>query len=558
MSSIKSLFVLVFLVGSAGGMTLCDEDDSSCLILFKGSLNFKDAQNRCVQEGGHLMTMRSNRLSPQMASLLLLTNSNGEFWIGLHRLGDCPDPEKKLRGFQWVTNDEETNYTNWSPSFDSSCSSPSCVHVSTRNSLQWVQAPCDGKATGFVCARGNSCPELEAEQAKGETIRYSQPNGSKYSVDRDKHISLQLPPGFTATLETSRIKYLCVSKQWVQAPWNCEIQEGGCEYKCMMNPEKSPICYCPPGQTVNPVNKRSCEAQPTGDPCQAMGCQHICYKKGDSYACACPQGFQIAIDGVSCLDIDECVDPRQCPVEGTMCINTLGGFKCVCKPGFKKTGDACMDVDECALGPCEHICVNVVGSYVCLCSDGHRVSPKSPDKCDIYCNKEECPAKCDPNNMFQCFCPDGFLLEERGTSMICVDIDECQSFSCDQDCKNTYGSYECSCYPGFTLTKRGGCKEDDEENGTEGSGLITPISDATSPFVPFPDPTRSPSGVTPGGLGGIIVVTTLLILLVLVGSHMLLSRKKKMESSGALKAAEGDAHGLERVTSDMDKCQTSC
>uniref|UniRef100_A0A3B3ILB6 Thrombomodulin n=1 Tax=Oryzias latipes TaxID=8090 RepID=A0A3B3ILB6_ORYLA len=284
-------------------------------------------------EGGHLMTMRSNRLSPQMASLLLLTNSNGEFWIGLHRLGDCPDPEKKLRGFQWVTNDEETNYTNWSPSFDSSCSSPSCVHVSTRNSLQWVQAPCDGKATGFVCARGNSCPELEAEQ----------------------------------------------------------------------------------------------------------------------------------------------------------------------------TGDACMDVDECALGPCEHICVNVVGSYVCLCSDGHRVSPKSPDKCDIYCNKEECPAKCDPNNMFQCFCPDGFLLEERGTSMICVDIDECQSFSCDQDCKNTYGSYECSCYPGFTLTKRGGCKEDNEENGTEGSGLITPISDATSPFVPFPDPTRSPSGVTPGGLGGIIV-----------------------------------------------------
>uniref|UniRef100_A0A8C7YET0 Thrombomodulin n=1 Tax=Oryzias sinensis TaxID=183150 RepID=A0A8C7YET0_9TELE len=409
------LFLLVFLVGSAGGMSLCDEDD--CLTLFEDFLNFEDAQNWCVQEGGHLLTMRSNRLSSRMASLIQLWNWNGEFWIGLHRLGDCPDPDKKLRGFQWVTNDEETNYTNWSPSFDSSCSSPSCVYVSTRNTLQWVQAPCDGKATGFVCVRGiNSCTELKAEQDKGETIRYSQPNDS---VDRNKHISLRLPPGFTATLETSGTKYLCVSEQWVPAPWNCEIQEGGCEYKCMMNPDKSPICYCPPGQTVNPVNKRSCEAQPTGDPCQALGCRHTCYKKGDSYACVCPRGFHIAMDGISCLDIDECVDPRQCPVEGTMCVNTLGGFKCACKAG-----------------------------------------PKSPDKCDIYCDKEECPAKCDPNNMFQCFCPDGFLLEETGTSMICVDIDECQSFSCDQDCKNTYGSYECSCMCLFNLAPQTSCTQD--------------------------------------------------------------------------------------------------
>ncbi len=36
---------------------------------------------------------------------------------------------------------------------------------------------------------------------------------------------------------------------------------------------------------------------------------------------------------------------------------------------------------------------------------------------------------------------------------ICIDIDECQLLNggCEQNCTNLDGSYECSCYDGFTL-----------------------------------------------------------------------------------------------------------
>ena len=60
--------------------------------------------------------------------------------------------------------------------------------------------------------------------------------------------------------------------------------------------------------------------------------------------------------GVSCprlcfwiVDIDECSEKYGlCAPHGT-CINTPGGFKCICPRGYEtdETGTMCIDVDEC-------------------------------------------------------------------------------------------------------------------------------------------------------------------------------------------------------------------
>lgn len=532
---------LIFLIGRTGAMQpnngYCI--GSQCFVVFQSPRDYESAQTDCAARNSHLMTVRSS-VSHDILPLLL-GNFTGRFWIGLRRTSACPDAAAELRGFQWVTKDSESDFSNWAPSFDSSCSSHSCISVSQRSDFKWTQDPCGGEADGFLCEYAFTEPCKGLVVAAGESVIYWTPFGF---VGEDL---VSLPPGSIATRMPDETKSVCFSEQWLQAPWNCEIQEGGCEYKCATDPNNVPSCYCPPGQAVNPQNKVTCEAV-AADPCLPLGCQHTCYKDGGSYACICDHGFQLASDGRSCVDFNDCLDERQCPGENFVCVNIVGGFQCVCENGFRMSGDLCVDVDECASAPCEHDCTNTAGSYRCSCFEGFKEDPESPDKCKLHCGKMECPAECDPNDRYQCNCPDGYIVDERDTGVFCVDIDECSSFYCDQLCKNTFGSYVCSCSPGYTLVNQYKCEisEDDYEGSTMAS---TPYTFSTSP-VPDPEPTKSPSGVTVGGLVGIIVCTVIFIVIVVFLAHHILSGRGKMDSAGALKAPEGEAHGLHKVTSD--------
>ena len=51
-------------------------------------------------------------------------------------------------------------------------------------------------------------------------------------------------------------------------------------------------------------------------------------------------------DGVTCNDIDECLQEDICP-EHNICQNTDGSYDCNCNPGFKSAKSGCLDVDEC-------------------------------------------------------------------------------------------------------------------------------------------------------------------------------------------------------------------
>ncbi|XP_053616304.1 hemicentin-1-like isoform X2 [Plodia interpunctella] len=86
---------------------------------------------------------------------------------------------------------------------------------------------------------------------------------------------------------------------------------------------------------------------------------------------ACAAGYSHNVARGSCDDIDECtMESNRCHATQT-CVNTLGGYKCGCPPGYNAhgVGSRCLDINECIqdIDGCEFACVNVAGGFVCAC-----------------------------------------------------------------------------------------------------------------------------------------------------------------------------------------------
>ncbi|XP_022244841.1 low-density lipoprotein receptor-related protein 4-like isoform X1 [Limulus polyphemus] len=71
----------------------------------------------------------------------------------------------------------------------------------------------------------------------------------------------------------------------------------------------------------------------SGTPCKEDGfpCQHLCVSTPTGHRCACKDGYELGLDGRSCLDIDECKWDGSCSQE---CQNTVPGYQCFCKEGY--------------------------------------------------------------------------------------------------------------------------------------------------------------------------------------------------------------------------------
>ena len=136
---------------------------------------------------------------------------------------------------------------------------------------------------------------------------------------------------------------------------------------------------------------------------------------------------------------------------GICSIDSHGREGCSCIPGFKLTAtNDCIDVDECEQGThdcgAHSVCFNTEGSFKCICRKGDRNSSRRDD-CD----------KCKPGyggkSGRNCKkCSPGFL--RIGKS--CDDINECGDISlCGKHghCQNTPGSYMCNCNEGFELSE---------------------------------------------------------------------------------------------------------
>ncbi|KYO47226.1 nidogen-1 [Alligator mississippiensis] len=139
-------------------------------------------------------------------------------------------------------------------------------------------------------------------------------------------------------------------------------------------------------------------------------------------------------------------------------------YSCECTAGYRGDGQDCVDIDECAEGESRcgpfSVCLNSLGSYRCECQHGYHLADDRhtcvlaappPDPCAA--GRHSCAAadqaRCIPRGggAFSCECLPGYT----GDGHNCSDVNECTQDRCHPaaTCLNTPGSFSCQCRPGY-------------------------------------------------------------------------------------------------------------
>ncbi|KAM3869552.1 uncharacterized protein ACN63O_006949 [Diretmus argenteus] len=455
---------------------LCNEE--GCYAVFLQRRTFREAGRSCRERGGTLGTVHNDEAAGVVHELLSSVEAQGRarlrLWIGLHRPPRQCSTTRPLRGFVWVTGDQDGQYTNWlRDETPGTCAAPRCVAMTVHTSesaressdnFRWLDGSCGLALDGYVCQYNykGMCPPLEDEG--GGPAMYTTPFHMVSSL------LTHVPYGSVAALPcladssdpdaATEQTILCMERDdetvgWSRdaplcsssvVPHNHDWCSGDhlCEQHCQ-NTDTHYYCYCSEGFTLDEdgygcepdplslTNPPDLTSSPTDQPhinpaCVAAGCEYNCVETARGVRCTCPPGYQVGPDSRGCSDVDEC---RQHPCP-QLCINTPGTFHCACHPGYQPDDEGeCVDVDECLdEGTCEGSCENTEGSFTCLCNSGY----------------------------------------ERGSGGECVDVDECVGESpCQQQCLNYMGGYQCYCDNGYDLQSDGlSCQPspDDEEYST--------------------------------------------------------------------------------------------
>ncbi|XP_071327428.1 complement component C1q receptor [Trachinotus anak] len=437
------VFVLQ-LINSINGLsgteheTLCTSN--ACFTLHMEKVRFVNASQNCVRNGGKLMTIRDREEEDVLRSLVSQTQGQHQgkefkFWIGLKLArGNCTLADKTLRGFKWVSGEEDSHYSNWGKEPDATCTEERCVKVYTLGQSQLKWAPGGCKSSAFYACKfyfKGMCKPL-APLRYGQ-ITYTAPFSEKPERREMKSFPLGTYANILCSDQQSHFSVCNGAEgiyQWTDpGPFcktgkqNCMINNGGCKDLCHQDGDEVQ-CFCREGYDLD-EDGLSCRIK---NLCYVDTCEHQCIMGESGYSCKCPHGFKLDENQRNCSDIDEC----QSQVCGDrLCVNTHGSYRCACKDGYKLIHGKCSDVDECAHSRCEHNCLNSIGS-------------------------------------FSCYCNEGFTLSQDGHS--CVDIDECITNHCQFTCNNTAGSFVCMCPQGFHL----------ETDGTTCAPDVTETSAASS------------------------------------------------------------------------------
>ncbi|KAK5856993.1 hypothetical protein PBY51_010266 [Eleginops maclovinus] len=424
--------------------TLCTSN--ACFTLHMNMVHFDEAVKNCVHNGGYLMTVRDRQEEDVLRSLLSQIQRKSPdraltFWIGLklHKT-DCTSSNKTLRGFKWVSGNEDSNYSNWLKEPANTCTER-CVQIYIKSGeLLWIDRKCKSP-TFYACKfyfKG-MCKPL-ALLGPGE-INYTAP----FSEEPQRSDMQSFPLGTYADILCSdqQSQYsVCMGAddtyRWnVPGPLcktgkeDCERNNGGCEHLCHQEADEVK-CLCKEGYNLD-EDGFSCIVK---DVCGVGTCEHQCVTTESGYFCKCPDGFRLDANQRNCSDVDEC-QLQVC--EHHLCVNTHGGYTCTCQSGYEMVAGTCIDLDECAQERCEHSCSNSIGS-------------------------------------FSCYCNEGFSLSQDHHS--CEDIDECVSSLCQFECVNTIGSFRCTCPKGFYLEiNRSNCTQ--EVTATSASSTEEPYNEET-------------------------------------------------------------------------------
>ncbi|XP_031441098.1 CD248 molecule, endosialin a [Clupea harengus] len=411
------------------GDAVCTENDG-CFVLYFERKTFLYAWRSCKERGGDLATLKDPRDAVAVERLFAGVDLRGKqgkvrTWIGLQRQPRQCSSTRPLRGFSWVTGDQDTRFTDWlGEDSASACTAPRCVVVGYTeppnlghgDNLKWTDGPCSITVDAYLCKYNykGMCPSIPGEGG-GNTF-YSTPfdllttelshlpYGSMATVpcpaDTVGDQTVLCTDMGDGTVNWSREAPYCSVKQ----TW-CDQDNGGCHQLCI-DKDDTHVCMCIDGYVLA-EDGMSCLPD---DPCLNSPCESECVPVTDGFRCDCPEGYVLEPDEHSCRDLDEC---QQMPCEH-QCINSPGSYECSCLDGYRLEGGECEDVDECTGDPCEHACENTPGSHVCHCHLGFGPTPEDSSRCQ--------------------------------------DIDECQiEDTCDHMCINYEGGFECYCQEGYEL-----------------------------------------------------------------------------------------------------------
>ncbi|XP_067144345.1 low-density lipoprotein receptor-related protein 4-like [Centruroides vittatus] len=226
------------------------------------------------------------------------------------------------------------------------CTNARCISASYR---------CDGdndcgdKSDEDKCERKIKCNSEEFQCENGICI------SKNWKCDGDNDCDDHSDEKDCGSVECAADEFQCKSGRCIHKAWRCDgavdCSDNSDEEACKNMDCKLGEFRCTDGTCINQLllcngefdcldgsdelANKTCK---TGSPCREDGfpCQHLCLTTTTGQRCACKDGYRLATDGRSCIDIDECEEEGTCSQE---CQNTVPSFLCSCVKGYRLRAD---------------------------------------------------------------------------------------------------------------------------------------------------------------------------------------------------------------------------
>lgn len=216
--------------------------------------------------------------------------------------------------------------------------------------------PCEGadddNPTKYLCSRSGKCLDI-AVRCNGTS---ECPNGEDENGCTNCGIH----------------EFQCKSGMCIREEWQCDKEidcdDGSDEVDCVNGTANASDKYyiacaegtfeCKPNVCIELSKvcdgRKDCsngkdEGKGCADACSKSPCEQKCIKTPDGPVCDCHDGYMLAGNKKSCLDIDECSEGKPC---AQTCTNTRGSYRCSCNTGFMLRSDK---ISCKAVGPSRYV-----------------------------------------------------------------------------------------------------------------------------------------------------------------------------------------------------------